>query len=126
MQISVIIVNWNRKELLNACLDSLVAQSFKNFEIIVVDNGSTDGSNEMIREKFRQVRLIELGKNTGFCYANNVGIKESKSKYIALLNNDTEVEADWLSELVETLDSNSKYSFASSKMICMNDKTKIR
>lgn len=125
MQVSVIIVNWNRKKLLNACLESLIAQSFKNFEIIVVDNGSTDGSNEMIREKFRQVKLIELGKNTGFCYANNVGIKEAKSKYIALLNNDTEVEADWLSELMKTLDSNSKYSFASSKMICMNDKTKI-
>ena len=99
MKISVIIVNWNRKELLHACLNSLAAQIFNDYEIIIVDNGSTDGSNEMIREEFQQVRLIELGKNTGFCFANNVGIKEAHGEYIALLNNDTEVDIDWLSEL---------------------------
>jgi len=125
MKISVIIVNWNRKDLLLECLNSLAAQTFNDYEIIIVDNGSSDGSNEMIREEFPQLRLIELGKNTGFCFANNVGIKEANGEYIALLNNDTEVDIDWLAELSKVLDSNPKYSFASSKMICMNDKTKI-
>ena len=124
-KVSVIIVNWNRKELLQACLSSLARQSLTDFEIIVVDNGSTDGSNEMLRKNFPNVILVELGKNTGFCRANNIGIELAKSEYVALLNNDTEVDENWLGELVKTLDEKKEYSFASSKMICMNDKGKI-
>ena len=125
IKVTVIIVNWNKKNLLNNCLTSLENQMFKDFDILVVDNGSTDGSIQLLRENYPTVNLIELGKNTGFCHANNIGIQNAKSEYIALLNNDTEVDKNWLNELVEVLDKNEKYSFASSKMICLNDKSKI-
>jgi GT2 family glycosyltransferase len=101
--ISVVIVNWNRRDLLRACLDSLAAQTFTNFEIIVVDNGSDDGSQAMVRELGRPVQLIENRENRGFCAANNQGFEASQSEYVALLNNDAEADPGWLEALYEAI-----------------------
>jgi GT2 family glycosyltransferase len=98
--ISVVIVNWNRKDLLRACLDSVAAQTFTEFEVIVVDNGSSDGSAAMVLELAegfpRPLRLIENTENRGFCAANNQAFAVSHAEYIALLNNDAEADPDWL------------------------------
>ncbi|MBI2327789.1 glycosyltransferase family 2 protein [Candidatus Curtissbacteria bacterium] len=90
VDLSVIIVNWNTKKLLEDCLSSI----FKftkgiSFEVIVVDNGSTDGSRAMVKKKFPQVTLVSNKENLGFTKANNQGIKVAKGKYILLLNSDT-------------------------------------
>lgn len=99
--VSVIIVSHNGIHLLGECLDALRAQSFRDFEVIVVDNGSTDGSVDFIREAYPEVKVIAMDKNTGFGGGNNAGIKEARGKYIALLNNDAVAHKDWLKALIE-------------------------
>ena len=96
--VSVIIVNWNGKRLLPDCLASLKAQTFRDFEVIVVDNGSTDGSSYGFSDGINDV--IFLPKNMGFAGGNNVGIREARGEYIALLNNDARADKDWLKEIV--------------------------
>ena len=91
-------VNWNRKELLRACLASLARQKDVDFETIVVDNGSSDGSAEMAESEFG-ARVIRNRENRGFCAANNQGIAAARGEFVALLNNDAEAEPDWLAEL---------------------------
>ncbi len=97
---SVVIVNWNGKHLLAECLDSLSRQRFKDFETIVVDNGSTDGSVAFLRRTYPWVRVVSLAANTGFSGGSNAGIRAASGRYIALLNNDTRTDAEWLSSLV--------------------------
>jgi GT2 family glycosyltransferase len=97
---SVIVLNWNGRQHLQACLESLRLQSYRDSEVILVDNGSADGSAAFVRDRFSWVRLIELPRNVGFCGGNNAGIKAATGKYIALLNNDTEADPHWLAELV--------------------------
>ena len=94
----MVVVNWNRKELLRACLASLARQTRRDFETIVVDNGSTDGSAEMAESEFG-ARVIRNRENRGFCAANNQGIAAAEGEFIALLNNDAEAEPGWLAAL---------------------------
>lgn len=93
--VSIIIVNWNKRENTIQCLSSLRNITYPNFKIVVVDNGSTDGSQKAIKENFPEIELIENKENLGFCIANNIAIKKElkeKPNYILLLNNDTVVE----------------------------------
>jgi len=114
---SVVVLNWNGKPLLSACLDSLRNQSWEDFEIIVVDNGSVDGSVEFLEEHFPEVRIVRLSHNLGFCKGNNIGIKQAKGEYIVLLNNDAVVDTYWLEELVKALDEHPEVGFCASKMV---------
>lgn len=102
--VSVIIANWNGKEHLVGCLHSLSLQTYKEFEIIVVDNGSSDDSVEFIEKNYPEVAVIKLKENTGFAFANNVGIKkvlENKGiEFVITLNNDTTPESDYIEEMV--------------------------
>ena len=98
--VSVVIVNWNGKHLLGECLDSLLAQSVDGVEIILVDNGSQDDSVEYVRENYRRVRVVCLPNNIGFAGGNNAGIRIATGKYIALLNNDTKADSEWLGNLL--------------------------
>jgi GT2 family glycosyltransferase len=101
--ISVIIPNWNGKHFLAECIDSLKEQTFRDFETILVDNGSTDGSAEFVEERYGKfVRIIRNKKNLGFTGGNNVGIEAARGEYIVLLNNDTWAPPTWLNELVKT------------------------
>ena len=98
--VSIVIPNLNGIKYLPRCLSSIQKQSFKKLETIVVDNGSTDGSVEFVKARFPQTIIIENKKNKGFAKANNQGIQIAKGEYIATLNNDTEVDRDWLKHLV--------------------------
>ena len=115
--ISVIVLNWNGKQHLKTCLSSLEKQIFRDFEIILVDNGSTDGSVDLVRELFPNIRLISLKTNLGFCAGNNVGIKSAKGDLIALLNNDTEVHPNWLEQLYEATQKSDAGFFASKMLL---------
>lgn len=106
MIVSVIIVNWNGKHLLAECLASLEAKGLKDSEIILVDNGSTDGSAAFVQEHFPAVQVVSLPKNLGFAGGNNAGIAISRGKYVALLNNDTRADSAWLATLVKEAEAN--------------------
>lgn len=116
-QISVIVLNWNGKHFLRECLDSLRDQTFKEFETILVDNGSTDGSVEYVKECFPEVEVIALPANVGFAEGNNIGIRASKGEYVALLNNDTRADRNWLEALKTALDSHDDVGSCASKML---------
>jgi len=100
--ISIVVLNWNGGEITAECLNSLKAQSRQPDEVIVVDNGSSDGSNKLIKAKFPEVKLIELPKNLGFAGGVNVGIRAAKSDYVMLLNNDATCEPTCIEELLNT------------------------
>jgi len=117
MTTSVIIANWNGRDLLSECLPSLEAQAMSDIDIIVVDNGSTDGSVEFLESSFTQVKVIALGQNCGFAKANNIGICQARGSRIALLNNDTVVDPQWLQELNRALDEHPEVGFCASKML---------
>lgn len=109
MELSVIIVNWKVKNLLRDCLKSIFSDtSHKKFEVIVVDNDSKDGSVEMIKSEFPQVRLIENRENVGFGRACNQGIKRSCGNYLFILNPDTLVKANTLQNIIDFMESNPK------------------
>ncbi len=122
MKVSVIIPNWNGARLLGMCLDSLLDSSFRDFETIVVDNGSEDASSALIRERYPQVRLIQLDQNYGFAPACNEGIRNAKGDLVVLLNNDIEVEKEWLRELVEGMERHSDCRMGASRMMYRDDR----
>ena len=101
MEVSVVIPNFNGLAYLEGVLSSLERQSMKNFEVILVDNGSTDGSCAFVASQYSWVHIIELSDNFGFSRAVNEGIRAARAPYVLLLNNDTEVEPDFLKEMVE-------------------------
>jgi GT2 family glycosyltransferase len=115
--LTVVVVNWNGRHLLPGCLGSLRNQTFAPFETLVVDNGSTDGSIELIRAEYPEVRLIEAGRNLGLAAGTNLGVRESAGEFIATLNNDTEVDPCWLAELVHGLERHPAAGSAASKML---------
>lgn len=116
--VSVIILNYNGRQYLEDCLSSLGKQTYKDFEAILVDNGSRDDSASFVKTHYANlVRLIELPENRGFSGGNNVGIKSAKGKYIALLNNDTEVDVDWLKNLVQYMDGDEQTGMVGSKIL---------
>ncbi|MGN0399857.1 MAG: glycosyltransferase family 2 protein [Blautia sp.] len=124
-EISVIIPNFNGKKYLKACLDSLLDQDYPSFEIILVDNGSSDGSVMWTKENYPQVRLIELKENTGFCGGVNAGIYASQAEYVLLLNNDTIVLPGFVRALAETIKSSSRIFSCQAKMLQIQDSSKI-
>lgn len=125
MKISIIIPNYNGEKYIKDCLDSLSKQSFTDFEIIIVDNASTDNSLNIIEENYPNIKLIKMHKNYGFSIAVNRGIKESRGEYVVLLNNDTVVFEHWLYNLIDTIEKDSKIFSVSSKMIRYGEKDKI-
>lgn len=117
--ISIIIVNYNGVYLLRDCLSSVYKSNYpKNkYEVIVVDNNSQDGSCSFIRKNFPKVKLVRQKSNTGFATGNNIGYKHASGKYIVLLNNDTKVDPNWLSELAIVATQDSKVGIVASKIL---------
>ena len=98
--VSIIVLNYNAGDLLADCVKSLYDTNYNNYEIIVVDNASKDGSQKKCKERFDQIKLIENKENLGYCDGNNVGIKQATGEFIVILNPDTLIEPNWLTELV--------------------------
>jgi len=114
---SVIIVNWNGKKFLPECLESLRQQAYRHFSIILVDNGSSDGSIDFVIRNYPEVKTIALPKNVGFSVANNIAIKTVHTEYVALLNNDAVAHPLCLQTLIEALEEHPEAGFAASKML---------
>lgn len=125
MEVSVVIPNFNGLAYLEGVLSSLERQSMKNFEVILVDNGSTDGSCAFVASQYSWVHIIELSDNFGFSRAVNEGIKAARAPYVLLLNNDTEVEPDFLKEMTEGLQRHKKAFSCQAKMIQFHDRDKM-
>ncbi len=102
---SVILVSWNSGKYLSRCLDSLDEQTFRDFEVVIIDNGSTDGSLNDIIEKYPRLkfRIRELGSNYGFSVANNMGVQIARGPWVALLNTDAFPAPDWLGTLAQAI-----------------------
>lgn len=124
-EVSVIIPNWNGENLLPNCLKSLHKQTFTNFEVIVADNGSTDNSVLFINKNYPKVKLICLDKNYGFSIAVNKAVEKINSDYFVLLNNDTEVDKNWLKYLVETIKNHKEVAAAASMILNYNNRNII-
>lgn len=114
---SVIIPSWNGKHLLEVCLPSLKKQSFKDFEIIIIENGSTDGSKEYVEKNYPEFKLITLEKNIGFSPAVNMGIEKARGEYIVLINNDTKVDKNCLKYLVKCAEERQDVGMIAAKML---------
>lgn len=101
---SVLVLNWNGRDLLVPCLESLRRQTLRDFETIVVDNGSSDGSADLVRTSFPEVDLVALATNTGFCGGNNAAWARSSGELVVLLNNDAELDEHFLAEMAQAAD----------------------
>lgn len=122
ISVSIIIVNWNGKQYLNNCITSLLNQSFRDFEIIFVDNDSSDYSVEYVKKNFPQIKIIKNDKNLGFAEGNNIGIKNSNGNLIALFNPDAVADKNWLDHLVSVLLSSDKIGAVSGKIFYLGEK----
>jgi GT2 family glycosyltransferase len=123
--VSIVIVNWNGKHHLTVCLSSVRRQTYRDFELILVDNGSTDGTVEWVRAEYPEVRVVALETNQGFCGGNNAGIRVAQGEYVVLLNNDTEVAADWLAELVHHVSQDPGIAACDSKILYFDHRDTI-
>ena len=126
MTVSVIILNWNGEALLEEFLPSVIANTPENLaDIIVADNGSTDGSVAMLKEKFPSVQLILLNKNHGFAEGYNLAINKIDSTYTVLLNSDVEVTANWLDAPLRALEADARLAGVQPKILAQKDKKKF-
>lgn len=116
-KVSVVILNWNGRRYLDDCLTSLEAQNYPGFEVILVDNGSTDGSVEWVAGRFPQVQVIRNETNVGFAAGNNQAIRASQAEFVVTLNNDTRVEPGWLAALVAAAEEDPAVGMCASKML---------
>jgi len=114
--VSIVVVNFNGAKFLPGCLDSLTAVSYPNREVVVVDNGSSDNSIELLKQ-YPWVKVVRSDRNRGFAGGNNLGLRHCSGRYVLLLNNDTVVRPDFLTPLVEHLEHNPQVGIVQGKMI---------
>lgn len=115
--VSIIVVNWNGRNLLQDCLGAILDQSYQNYEIIVVDNASQDDSVDFITKRYPRVKVISLKENTGFTGGNITGVNAASGEFIVLLNNDATLSKDWLHHMVTALREDNSLGSCSSKII---------
>ena len=123
--VSIIIVNYKGGDYLGKCLSSILRQAYLDYEVLVVDNASLDGSIEYVEREFPEVRVVKNEINWGFGYANNLGAKHATGDYLVFLNPDTTVREDWLGELVEALQNSPATGLATPKILLQKEPNKI-
>jgi len=123
--ISVVIPNWNGQRWLAGCLAALTAQERAPGEVIVVDNGSRDGSLEYLHAEHPEVRVIALSDNTGFAHAANVGLHVASGDFVALINADVELSSDWVARMTAALEAHPEAASVACKMLSLTDPTII-
>lgn len=124
-KVTVVIPNYNGMKYVENCFTSLSQQKGCSFAVIMVDNGSTDGSLDYVREHFPWVEVVALPKNTGFCHGVNVGIQAAKTPYVLLLNNDTAVQEGFIKHLTESIEKSPKRFSVQAKLVDMKEPTVI-
>jgi GT2 family glycosyltransferase len=124
-RISVVIPNWNGRHHLTDCLSAMRGQTFADREVILVDNGSTDGSAAFVREQFPEVRILELGENRGFTGASSAGYSLTRGEFVCLLNNDTEANSDWLAEVVAAFERHPDAGAVASKLLLFDERDRF-
>lgn len=124
-KVSVIIPNYNGMQYVKRCLDSLMEQTLKDWEILFIDNGSADGSRELVEKEYPLVKVIALPENLGFCGAVNIGIRAATAPYVVLLNNDTEAEPEFLQELYDGIRRKPRAFSGGAMMLQFHDREKI-
>ena len=124
-KVSIIIPHYNGYEILNDCLKSLYNSKLDNTEIIIVNNNSSDNSIEKVKQNFQELIILNLDKNKGYAGGCNYGSKYAKGDYLVFLNNDTEVDPEWLNQLTETLNNNPNIASVQPKIINKNNNTKF-
>lgn len=122
MLVSVIIPHWNGREHLDVCLGALRGQRYRDFEVLLVDNGSADGSPEYVRANYPEVRLIALDQNRGFTGACLAGWAQARGEIIALLNNDTEADPGWLTAVVDVFARRPDVGIVASKLLLFDQR----
>jgi GT2 family glycosyltransferase len=123
--VSVIVVTWNGRQYLEPCLRAIEAQEDVRAEVIVVDNGSSDGTAAYLRAQFPAVRLIALDQNRGFAGGSNVGAREARGEFLAFLNNDTVADRGWLRALRDGVDRRSRSELVTSRIVYLHDPSVI-
>jgi GT2 family glycosyltransferase len=121
-RVAVVIPNWNTRAFLGPCLEFLRRQTFRDFETLVVDSASTDGSVGFVEERFPEVRVLALPENRGFSGAVNAGIEASSADLVVLLNNDTEQDPGWLEALVRAAERRPEAGLFASKLVDFGDR----
>lgn len=119
---TVVVPNWNGRNWLPGCLGSIAQQTLTPGEVIVVDNGSRDGSIEYLHDHHPAVRVLALGRNTGFAHAANRGLRAASSEFVALLNTDVVLEPDWLERMVQSLAADREAASVACKMLALDDR----
>lgn len=119
--VTIVVVNWNGRAYLEKCLGSLRAQTYPAREIVLVDNGSTDGSIAFVRAQFPEVQIVALPYNAGFAAGNNCAMRAARGDYIALLNNDAYAEPDWLARMIETAEQHPEAGLIACKLLYAHD-----
>lgn len=118
---TIVIPHFNGEAILRRCLVSLQASRYPSFRVLVVDNASTDGSMPMLRSEFPEAEIVHSRRNLGYAGGCNLGIRSSKGEYVALLNNDTVVDPDWLGPLVERMESDDSVAAVQPKLLSIRD-----
>lgn len=124
---SIVIVTHNGLKYIDACVNSIYSSNIKNFEIIVVDNGSCDGTVKFLKNKYKQntLKIVELDKNYGPAKARNQGVKEASGKYLGFLDNDTIVQKDWSNEAKKAFENDDKLGIVQCRLMLNRERTKI-
>lgn len=116
-RVSIVIVSWNALPLLKTCLPSVLDTSYPDFEIVLADNASTDGSAEWVQQRFPEVNVVRHPENWMFCRGNNEAIPHTTGRYVVLLNNDVEVDPNWLQPLVDVLERDPEVAAVQPKLL---------
>ena len=126
--VSIIVLNYNSKKWLRNCLESLVKLKYprNRYEVIIADNASTDGSIESAKENFRWVKVVQFNKNFGFAEGNNRAVRYAKGEYVAFLNPDTEVDGNWLAELVKGMEKHPELASCGGKVLYLKERDIIQ
>jgi GT2 family glycosyltransferase len=125
LPVSVVIPNWNGRRWISGCLGSVAGQRSRAADVILVDNGSDDGSPEYVRQHHPEVRLVEVGRNAGFAYAANRGLETARTEFVALVNTDVVLAPDWLARMVDTLSGDPAAASVACKMLSLRDPARV-
>ena len=120
-RVCVMVLNYNGQKFLKGCFDSLLACTYPNLELMMVDNKSTENDVEFMSENYPQVKIVQTGKNAGYSRAYNIAFKHSDAKYFIMLNNDVKVDAHWIEPLVEAAEEDESVAALQPKILSMID-----